>query len=132
MSAMNACPLDSPVRDYSLFDKPPQLSLGQNSVLEVEATVFVHVGLPDAQSLAEPRVLRVSVMVLCSPQGMGHALQAVHDGTGKVIDGIDPVWRDGEGRGGGGGGERMWKEYIGKQNKQTFFLPLAHMMRLQF
>ncbi len=80
----------SPSRDIALLHKPSQLPLGEDGVLEVEATVFVDIGLPDGQVGAEPGVLGVTVVVLRGPQGVGHALNAVHNRTGKVVRGVNP------------------------------------------
>jgi hypothetical protein len=41
--------------------------------------------------LAEPCVLGVAVMVLGRTKGVGHALDAVYNRTGKVVRGVNPV-----------------------------------------
>ena len=81
----------SPSADNALLHKPPQPSLGEDSVLEVQSAVLVDVRFSEFKVRTEPRVLGITVVVLCRTEGMGHALQAVHYGAGEVVDGVDPV-----------------------------------------
>ena len=82
---------DSPSRHVSLLHEPAELPLGEHCILQVEATVFVHIRLPDPQLLTEPRVLRVSVVILGGTQGMSHAFMAVDDGARKIVRRVHPA-----------------------------------------
>lgn len=73
----------------SLLHKPGELPLGQHGVVEVESGVLPDVRFPDAQGVDEPIELLVTVVVLGGPEGMGHALQTVHNGAGKVVGRVD-------------------------------------------
>lgn len=44
---------------------------------------------PDAEGVDDPVELLVAVVVLGGPESVGHALQTVHDGAGKVIGRVD-------------------------------------------
>ena len=56
-----------------------------HGICHAESGVGVDVRLPEAQSVDEPEELLVPVHVLRRPQGMGHSLDAVHDGASKVV-----------------------------------------------
>lgn len=77
--------LNLPSINVSLVDKPGELPLGQHCVVKVESGVLPDVGLPEAQGVDYPVELLVTVVVLSGPESMGHTLQTVHDGTGKVV-----------------------------------------------
>lgn len=86
---LNSSRTHSPSFDVSLLHKPGELPLREHGVVEVESGVLPDVRLPDAQGVDEPVELLVAVVVLGGPEGMGHALQTVHDGTGKVVCRVD-------------------------------------------
>ena len=97
-----------PSGDYPLLHKPPKLPLREDCVLKVEATVLIHIRLPDVQVLAEPAVLGITIVVLSGTQGVGHTFNTVHYGTGKVVGGINP--REGGRKEGGREGGRKGME----------------------
>lgn len=82
-----------PSRHEALLHKPPELPLGQDSVLQVEPAVLVHIGLSYLQLCTEPGVLGVTVVVLGGTEGVCDPLNTVHYRTGKVVGGVHPVWR---------------------------------------
>lgn len=73
----------------SLLDEPGEFPLGQHGVVEVESCVLPDVRLPEAQGINDPVELLVTIMVLRGSERMGHALQAVYYGTGKVVGWVD-------------------------------------------
>lgn len=80
---------NSPSVNVSLVDKPGELPLGQHGVVKVESCVFPDVRLPEAQGINYPIELLITIMVLCGSESVGHTLQAVYYGTGKVIRWVD-------------------------------------------
>ena len=87
---------DPPSVHVALVHEPGELPLGQHGVVEVEPGILPDVGLPEAQRVDNPVELVVAVVVLGGPEGVGHPLQAVHDGAGKVVRRVHPecgVWR---------------------------------------
>lgn len=80
---------NAPSVHVSLLHEPGELPLGQHGVVEVEPGVLPDVGLPEAQGLDDPVELLIAIVVLGGSESVGHALQAVHDGTGKVIGRVD-------------------------------------------
>lgn len=44
---------------------------------------------PDAQSVDDPVELLVAVVVLSGPESVGHTLETVHNGAGKVVGWVD-------------------------------------------
>ena len=52
---------------------------------EVESGVAPDKRSPQSQLINEPVVLRVSVVVLSCPQGVGHSLHAVYNGAREVV-----------------------------------------------
>jgi len=87
---------DPPSIHVSLLHEPGELSLGQHGVVEVEPSILPDVRLPEAQRVNHPVELFIAVVVLCGPEGVGHPLQAVHDGAGEVVCWVHPgcvVWR---------------------------------------
>lgn len=73
----------------SFVHEPGKFSLGQHRVVEIQPTILPNIRLPDAQSFNDPVELLVSVVVLCGPQGVRDAFDAVHDGAGEVIGRVD-------------------------------------------
>lgn len=89
--------LNPPSINVSLVDKPGELPFGQHSVVEVQSGVLPDVRFPDVQGVDKPVELLIAIMVLCGPKSMSHALQAVHNGTGKVVCWIDSGREDMDG-----------------------------------
>lgn len=80
---------NSPSFNVSLLHKPGKLPLREHGVVEVEPGVLPDVRLPDAQGVDDPVELVVAIVILCGPESVGHALQTVHYGTGKVVRWVD-------------------------------------------
>ncbi|CAH0015208.1 unnamed protein product [Clonostachys rhizophaga] len=78
-----------PPRNLAAIDNLGQLTLGKEGLDEVDTGKLPQVHSSDIQSVEEPVILLVSVSVLGSTQGMGHALKTVYDGAGEVVCGVD-------------------------------------------
>ena len=58
-------------------------------VCQIKPGVGVDVWLPESDSVNEPVELLVPVHVLGGAKGVGHTLDTVNDGTGKVVGGVN-------------------------------------------
>lgn len=87
---------NSPSIHIALIHKPGEFPLREQSVVEIEPSVFPDVGLAQPQGIDYPVVLLITVVVLCGAERMGHILNAVYNGAGKVIRGVHPRTREQE------------------------------------
>mmetsp|Transcript_794 Transcript_794/g.1886 ORF Transcript_794/g.1886 Transcript_794/m.1886 type:complete len:353 (+) Transcript_794:112-1170(+) len=70
-----------PSSDESLFHEPCQLALGEDGEHEVHSCECVDADTSQPQCLEDPLVLLIAVVVLRGAEGMGDALEGVHDGA---------------------------------------------------
>ena len=80
-----------PSTDHTLLHDPPQFSFREHRVLQVQPAVLVDVRFSYLVLCTKPGVLGVTIVVLGRTKGVGHALKAVHDWTGKVVGGVNPA-----------------------------------------
>jgi hypothetical protein len=81
-----------PALDDALVDEVLQLTLGEQSVLEVESAEVLDLGVVrQVEVLEEPLVLAIPVVVLVGATGVGHTLNRVHDGAREIVDRVHLV-----------------------------------------
>jgi len=80
-----------PSTDNALLHDPAQPPLRQHCVLQVQSAILVQEWLSQSEGLEHPEVLGITVMVLSGAESMSDPLNAVNDGTGKVVSRIHPA-----------------------------------------
>lgn len=78
-----------PPANETLINKPVELTLGQKSVDEVQATEVPDIDFAKPGSLEHPLILGVPIAIFVSPEGVRDTFDRVDNRAGKVICGID-------------------------------------------
>lgn len=74
-----------PSRHLALLDEELELPLGQDGVDEIDPREIKDLDMRQPELLQEPLVLGFPVRVLVGPEGMGHPVERVDDGTSHVV-----------------------------------------------
>mmetsp|Transcript_127 Transcript_127/g.207 ORF Transcript_127/g.207 Transcript_127/m.207 type:complete len:216 (-) Transcript_127:382-1029(-) len=75
----------------SLFDKPRELAFGHDGVIEIDARKGVDTDAAQAESLENPLILLIAIIVFGGTQGVRDTLQRIDDWTRQIVGGVGLV-----------------------------------------